>query len=98
MTDNTGPLQRLDADARAAFGIGINECSWAQIDQLAEMAANGAATALADIDRMQAARAEAKACGCMTFTAPRVHGVLDAGRVKVEHVCGATDPTTEENR
>ncbi len=93
---NSSPLQRLDADARAAFGVGINECSWAQIDQLAAMAARGAATALADIDRMRAAMAEADACGCQTFTAPRVHGVVDAGRVRVQHVCGTT--TTDPNR
>jgi len=94
--NSNSALQRADADARAAFGVGIAQCTWAQIDQLAALAANGAATALADEDRMRAAMAEADACGCTTFTAPRIHGVIDAGRVRVEHVCGTT--TTRLNR
>lgn len=94
--NSNSALQRVDADARAAFGVAFAECSWAQVEHLAAAARNEAATALADIDRMKAALAEADACGCTTFTAPRVHGVVDAGRVRVEHVCGTT--TTRLNR
>lgn len=82
-------LAEWDADAVRLLGKPRTACTVRELQHLQMLLGAENAARVADLDRVQAAIADAAECGCDTFTSPQwPDGSLDHGRARLVHTCG----------